>query len=205
MLRRPPTAITLNDSDLRDFKARAQRRRAEAKENSKQELEQSVVNAQDGTRFWRSNTQAQRKPRLQNTERRTVEPFNRPLTIQTQGFQPPEFDSNIHDQEQTDPSTSLDPFSDVETDTLEHAVEGLDNSWRAFSPENADQETLERPPKDDDFHYGGFMESPSEDYTQNRASPFCMFRSQWLTFLTFRSARRYLNTPSTRISYENST
>jgi hypothetical protein len=180
MLRRAPTAITLGESDLRDFKVRAQCRRADERENHKQELERPAAAAEDGPRL---NTRAQKKRRSLEVEKSIVEPFNRPLTIQTQAFQNAKVASTIHNQYQTGSSTSLDPFSDSvqETTTLEHTAEELDVSLRPFSPENIDPERYSpsSPPKNDDFHYGGFVESPSEDYSRTRTSSFGTFSSPW--------------------------
>jgi len=181
MLRRAPTAITLGESDLRDFKVRAQRRRAGERENHKHELERSAAATEDGPRF---NTRAQKKRRSLDAERRIIAPFNRPFTIQTREFQSVEVATAIRNQEQTRSSMSLDPFSDLvqETTALEHTAEEIDIPLRPFSPENIEpgRYSPSSPPKNDDFHYGGFVESPSEDHMRTSASSFGTCCSPWM-------------------------
>jgi len=172
MLRRGPTAIAIGESDLRDFRVRSQRRREVEKENRNQELERSASAAKDGPAF---NTRAQQGGRSLGAEQSIIQPFGHPLTTQTQVSQGVDVTSNILDSETAESSEPPDSFSNGQKrSALEHTAEGIDISSRAFSPENVETERYppSSPLKDDYFYYGGFVDSPSEDYTQTRASSF---------------------------------
>jgi len=166
MLRRGPTAITLGESDLLDFKVRSDRRLAEERENRRHKSKNRSTDTHDGPRF---NIRAHKQ---REANRAVTEPFIRPLNMQAATLEDSDAASTVHIEDETEASTLTDPFtnSGERTATLEDIAPHL----RAISPSSAGLEgsTASSPPKNDDFHYGGFVESPSDSYTWTTSSSF---------------------------------
>jgi hypothetical protein len=170
MLRRGPTAITLGESDLLDFKVRSERRLAEERENRKHKYRNLPADAQDGPRF---NTRAQKQRRSQEADRAIVEPFIRPSNTQAVPLENSDVTSTLHIEEQTESLSLMDPFSDSgeETTTLDDTAHEmpLRSSLRTIGLEVP---VASSPSKNDDFHYGGFVESPIDNHRRTSFGKF---------------------------------
>jgi hypothetical protein len=169
MLRRGPTAITLGESDLLDFKVRSERRVVEERENRKHKHRNLPADAPDGPRF---STRAQKQRRSQEADRAIVEPFIRPSNTQAFPIENSDVASTVHIEEQTESLSLTDPFSDSGEEIT--MLEGSAQHLQTFSPRNTGlgEPTVASPSKNDDFHYGGFVESPSDNYTRTTSSSF---------------------------------
>lgn len=168
MLRRPPTSITLQDRDLRDFKIRAQHRQAQETERHKQGSKKLTDGAEDGPRF---NTRAQKHRRLHEDERATTRSWNATLELRTTANSCGP--AGTLNAAETESLPSLDASGDTSEET-DRTVESQAVLSRPFSPENEGIEirSPRSPLKDDDFYYGGFVERASDDDRGTRSSSF---------------------------------
>jgi hypothetical protein len=174
MLRRGPTAITLGESDLLDFKVRSERRLAEERENRNHKHKNRSTDTQDGPRF---NTRGQKERRSQEADRAIVEPFIRPSNTQAVPLENSDVTSTVHIEEQTESLSLIDPFSDSgeETTTLDDTAHDM---YLRSSPRNTGLgvAVAPSPSKNDDFHYGGFVESPIDNHRRTTSSSFGKFQ-----------------------------
>jgi hypothetical protein len=136
MIRLPASAITLGPSDLKDFETR-HRRRLELEAN-----ERSVDTI-------------------------TCSPWLRALAIRTVGR--PTSDTGLRSRGDGEPPSPSLPKSsravDVEYSTVTDLSEDQDgylSIGHQHSPENASIEAQQSSPPKDEFHYGGFVESPTQ-------------------------------------------
>jgi hypothetical protein len=150
MIRLPASTITLGPSDLKDFESRQRRCRS----------------------LQAGDTSGDTK------ERR---PLQRTLTIQTVSSRLSGTDLENHGEEE--PLSPGSPGSSaavgVEYSTFTDLTEDQDGNpsvGHRHSPENVSIEVQRSPPPSkDEFHYGGFVESPTqqpEDDASQRSSPF---------------------------------
>jgi hypothetical protein len=148
MIRLPPSTITLGPSDLQDFeRSLAHRKACEAAENVHQEFDRYEIGGEDGPSFGR--------PKKSNSRGKGHSSSNHP---------------DLANLSRTLQSTSLSTPSPRSSD-FQSNVEEVDV---IASPENVAVEIQEpsSPAKEDDFHYGGFVETPSD--TSARSSIFSM-------------------------------
>jgi hypothetical protein len=159
MIRLPPSSITLGLSDLKDFERRQERRKVlEAAENVQQQFAPFQVGAQDGPSFG--------LPRRSSTN--CHEPHDQPHTLSFQVATSHRL-HHVIESASHEPQSPMPPESSTrpgETDI--YALIGAESS-----PENL-MSKVQRPssPSKDDFHYGGFMESPSRHRSPVHSSPF---------------------------------
>jgi hypothetical protein len=160
MIRLLPTSITLGPSDLKDFEKRRKRlKEREAKESLHSQFARYEIGPQDGPSFG--------SPR---------EPYcNERITGQ-------------HLTTHHSPASSPFNYQPLDSPELQVRAGEVDSSGSTsssassvpllFSPENVSVE-VEQPslsPKDE-FHYGGFIESPNYNRSPLHSSPFSMHAS----------------------------
>ncbi|CAG8961872.1 hypothetical protein HYFRA_00013672, partial [Hymenoscyphus fraxineus] len=149
MIRLPPTVIVLGQSDLRDFDKRTHLRTVEAyfdrltisspnsqAHETNQELKGVTIRRQPSPR---------KKQTMSSSPQRLIPPRS------------PESFINVE-------APPASPRKREKSSSDEHGYVSVE---RHVSPENEDSQVAPRSPvKDDDFHYGGFVESPGNSSSQ---------------------------------------
>jgi hypothetical protein len=180
MIRLPPTTLVLGRSDLKDFDRHqrrrkvleAQDRKASEAEFVKQELARYAVGAHDGSSF---GSRDQMAPGVARASPEDRELHSCVLTIQTVPSHELYRTNTEIKQEESQDSRVVDDFPAIMG--LPLAEHGYVSAGVELSPENSTFESRQSSsPSKDDFHYGGFVQSLSQDTTDlfQRSSPFGM-------------------------------
>jgi hypothetical protein len=172
MIRLQPTAILLGESDVRDFLQRESQRRVEAQ---LEQLERLTVNSPDGDS---KIFQPQNWRQLDSIfDRKDDRPVRQP-SISRNLNSPPRKQSVTTIPEQTERRISESQLRITDQNSPNDlAVDGhSQRSNRKISQANDSQMLAgESPEKEDDFHYGGFTESPSQNDKSTVSSSFGKF------------------------------
>lgn len=177
MIRLPPTTIVLGRSDLREFERRRQRRRDV--EILNQEYSRFAVSAPGGPTFQIQHAQDVAfgvEPQKQQTRDGQNADFQgQPLNLQTSVPLSVQIASNLEHEASGAPSSSKSSSTtEDECPTITDLQD--EHGYVCVASENPVRDSQRSPsPSKDDFYYGGFVESPSEqtlDNTPNRSSPF---------------------------------
>jgi hypothetical protein len=172
MIRLPPSTIILGRSDLKDCEKRRQQRLRDIEtENINQEFARFAVGAPEGPTFrqYRGERESSDGEKGFDGNLRTAFPTGSPPTASRRGHA------------ETRSSDDVNSATAVEDGNSSIAVSLPDGEYNSAawepSPENAvlGQHPSSSPSKDD-FHYGGFIETPvqfSSNDSCRKYSPFC--------------------------------
>lgn len=155
MIRLPPTLIVLGQSDLQDFDKRSRQRTVEAYFD-RLSISSSTTQTPETVHELKGVTmRRQPSPQKKQTMASSPEKDKTPKS--------PESFVNLDSP----------PPSPKKRDKSSSEEHGFVSVERVVSPENEDSQSTPRSPvKEDDFHYGGFVESPGNSTSSHRSSPF---------------------------------
>lgn len=155
MIRLPPTLIALGQSDLRDFDKRSRQKTVEAY------FDRLSINS--------SNTQGSEM--VHELKGVTIRRQPSPRKKQTMASSPKK--SKMPKSPESFVNLASPPPSPKKGEKASSDEHGYVSVERNISPENEDSQSTPRSPvKEDDFHYGGFIESPGNSTSSHRSSPF---------------------------------
>jgi hypothetical protein len=185
MIRLPPTTIVLGRSDLKEFECRRQRRREV--EILNQEFSRFAVGRPDGPTFPSLQNQHNQEvvtgvelQKLQAGDGQSADSHHRPLALPTSGpHRSVRIASNLEHEEYEEPSSSKSSSTTGYDFPLVTDIEE-EPDYITISSENPARDSLRLPsPSKHDFYYGGFVESPIEQNSDNgpdKSSSFGMLR-----------------------------
>ncbi|EPE25605.1 hypothetical protein GLAREA_01517 [Glarea lozoyensis ATCC 20868] len=171
MIRLSPTAIVLGESDVRDFLQRESQRRVEAQLALLESL--TVDPHSEDLRNFRP--QNRRQTHATSTPVRRNEWKTRQPSISSNLNSPPRQASIATVLERAECSESSEPhphFNDNESSTDSADDEHEQRSCLQSNRTDSRLPATNSPEKEDDFHYGGFTESPSQNNNSATSSSF---------------------------------
>jgi hypothetical protein len=172
MIRLPPTAIVLGESDLREFSQRESRRKLAAQLDLLERLTVDTHNEHSHN----IRQQNQQDPHANSNSQRKYElPIRQPSTSRNLDSPPRKasITTTLENVECSILSESLLRFGDNSSDDEPVSDEQEHGSIRRLSQGNDSHiPTATSPEKDDDFHYGGFTESPNQNNNSTTFSSF---------------------------------
>jgi len=171
MIRLPSSAIVLGRSDLREFERR--RQRYHEVEALNQEFSRFAVAAPDGPPFTHSQNQYNRDvaaegelQSLQAGDGLVADSQAQPLAV----HKPVRITSQLEHDEYGRPPSHISSSNTV--DETPRAIDLDDeHGYVTIGSENPAREFQRMPtPSKNDFYYGGFVERPTEDYSDEAAN-----------------------------------